>query len=53
MNEILVLKEADSYIQSFLRKDGKSVDEYNSTEEVIRDFLDYCSSLELGNKNGR
>lgn len=49
MNKILVLKEADGHIKSFLRREGKCVNEYDSTEEVIRDFLDYYSKLTLEN----
>ena len=63
MNEVIVLESeavqsdgflstiryevAENLIKSYLRKIGKSVDEYESTEEVIRDFLKYCSSLNL------
>lgn len=47
---------ADNFIMSFLRKHGKSVTEYKSTEEVIRAFIDYAVHLELEspkeNENG-
>jgi hypothetical protein len=38
---------ANYFIRSFLRKVNKSVDEYGSTEEVIRDFLRYCKDVKI------
>ena len=39
-------RRVDRHIKSYLRKTNKSVDEYESTEEVIKDFLSYCMDLE-------
>ena len=30
-----------SLIYAFLRKTGKTIDDYNSTEEVLKDFCNY------------
>ena len=40
-------RRIDGFVGSYLRKTGKSVDEYESTEEVIRDFLSYCNKIIL------
>ena len=40
-------RRADNFVKSYLRKTGKSVTDYGSTEEVINDFLNYCQMMEL------
>lgn len=40
-------RRAYKLIKGFLRKKGKSVREYLSTEEVLNDFLEYCYEAKL------
>ena len=35
-------RRADRFVHSFLRKVNKSVTEYESIEEVIKEFLTFC-----------
>jgi len=34
-------------IESFLKETNKAVGEYESTEEIIKDFLRYCNNITL------
>lgn len=38
-------RRVSNYIKSFLRKTGKSIRDYTSTEEVIIEFLDYLENI--------
>lgn len=40
-------RRAYRLIKAYLRKTGKSVNEYQSTEEVLKDFLEYCRNTEI------
>ena len=35
-------RRADRFIGGFLRKTGKAIKDYKSTEELLLSFLDYC-----------
>jgi len=41
-------RRASEFINAYLRKTGKSVSEYGSTEEVLNDFLSFLEHLEVG-----
>jgi len=40
-------RKAENFVHSFLRRTNKSVSDYDSTEEVITDFLNYCQQVLL------
>ncbi len=40
-------RRAEDFILQYLRKTGKAIEDYKSTEEVLRSFLEYCRTITL------
>lgn len=40
-------RRLDGLIKAFLRKTGKAINEYKSTEEVLNSFIEYCTNIML------